>query len=101
MISDEKEKALRQILVGYANDDDATTWEAVKAILGILGCDTGRTLRDEFAMAAMLSDAVQSAIIAAAYIAQGKSFDGDVPNLSTTVKEHYATADAMMEARKK
>jgi hypothetical protein len=59
------------------------------------------TLRDQFAMAAMQSDALQSALIAAAYIAQGKSFDGDVPNLTTAVKEHYETADAMMEARKK
>jgi hypothetical protein len=59
------------------------------------------TLRDQFAMAAMQSDALQSALIAAAYIAHGKSFDGDVPNLTTAVKEHYETADAMMEARNK
>ena len=57
------------------------------------------TLRDQFAMAAMLSDALQSAIVAAAYIAQGKRFDGDVPNLATGVKEHYEVADAMMKAR--
>jgi hypothetical protein len=59
-----------------------------------------KTLRDEFAMAAMQADALQSAIIAAAYIAQGKRFDGDIPNLSTAVKEHYETADKMLEARK-
>lgn len=60
-----------------------------------------QTLRDQFAMAAMQADAVQSAIVAAAYIAQGKRFDGDVPNLATATKEHYETADAMLEARKK
>jgi len=60
-----------------------------------------RTLRDEFAMVAMIADSVQSAIVAAAYIGQGARFDGDVPNLSTAVKEHYETADAMLEARKK
>ena len=59
-----------------------------------------KTLRDEFAMAAMQADALQSAIIAAAYIAQGKRFDSDVPDLATAVKEHYDTADAMMETRK-
>jgi hypothetical protein len=58
------------------------------------------TLRDQFAMASMLADAMQSAIIAATYIAQGKRFDGDVPELSEGVKEHYRTADAMLEARK-
>ena len=63
--------------------------------------NSAKTLRDEFAVAAMASDALQSAIVAAAYIAQGKRFDGDVPNLSTAAKEHYETADAMLEARKK
>lgn len=98
-----KRQALHEILLNYANDDASTTTTTIDAILGLLDCDgsSSPTPRDQFAMAAMIADSIQSAIVAAAYIAQGKRFDGDVPNLSTAVKEHYETADAMLEARKK
>jgi hypothetical protein len=58
------------------------------------------TLRDQFAMAAMLFDSVQSGMIAAAYIAQGKRFDGAIPGPEEHAQEYYATADKMLEARK-
>jgi hypothetical protein len=58
------------------------------------------TLRDQFAMAAMQADAVQSAIIAAAYIAQGKTTQVATMIDQATLREYYATADAMLEARK-
>lgn len=58
------------------------------------------TLRDQFAMAAMIAYSVQSAIIAVAYIAQGNVMKGDYPSQSTGAHEYYATADSMLEARK-
>ena len=59
-----------------------------------------KTLRDEFAMAAMLSDSIQSVVVAASYMAQGKTYGGEFPGLETGVEAYYKTADAMMEARK-
>lgn len=58
------------------------------------------TLRDQFAMAVMIADAIQSAVISAAYIGQGKVMRGDYPGPATGAKDHYATADALLEARK-
>jgi hypothetical protein len=58
------------------------------------------TLRDQFAMAAMQADAVQSALIAVAYTAQGKVFNDRMPDPIEAAQEHYKTADAMLEARK-
>ena len=57
------------------------------------------TLRDQFAMAAMISDSIQSAILVAAHMAQGQSYQGEYPGLESGVEEHYKTADAMMKAR--
>ena len=88
-ISAEKETALRQILVGYANDDVFTTGEAVQAVLGLLGYDTGKTLRDEFAMAAMIGLLTREFVISSR---EDKQAAGRVA---------YNFADAMMEARKK
>jgi hypothetical protein len=51
-LSSEKQKALSGILLDFANNDSTTTWETMSAILGVLGQDTGLTLRDQFAMAA-------------------------------------------------
>jgi hypothetical protein len=66
MISDGQEKALKQILLNYANDDNASTFEAIKAITAVLGCDGGETLRDRFAMAALLvekwADEIEAAL---------------------------------------
>lgn len=58
------------------------------------------TLRDQFAMAAMIADAIQSAVISASYIGQGKSLKGDFPGPATGAKDYYATADALLKARK-
>lgn len=58
------------------------------------------TLRDQFAMAAMIADAIQSAVVSAAYIGQGKVLRGDYPGPETGAKDYYATADSMLEARK-
>lgn len=58
------------------------------------------TLRDQFAMAAMIADSVQSAIVAAAYIGQGKVFSGEIPGQADEANEYYKVADAMLEARK-
>lgn len=58
------------------------------------------TLRDQFAMAAMIADAIQSAVVSAAYIGQGKILRGDYPGPETGAKDYYATADSMLEARK-
>lgn len=57
------------------------------------------TLRDQFAMAAMIADSIQSAVVSAAYIGQGKVLKGDFPGPMTGAKEYYATADSMLEAR--
>ena len=59
------------------------------------------TLRDQFAMAAMIADAVSSGMVAAAYIAQGKTFEGEVDSPVEGAREYYETADAMMKAREK
>jgi indole-3-glycerol phosphate synthase len=56
-------------------------------------------LRDQFAMAAMVSDALQSALIAVAYIARRKTFNGAFPGPEENVKEYYKAADAMLKAR--
>lgn len=58
------------------------------------------TLRDQFAMAAMIADSIQSAVVAAAYIGQGKVMRGDFPGPEMGAKDYYATADSMLEARK-
>jgi len=60
-----------------------------------------KTLRDEFAMAAMVADALASAVIAVSYLAQGKSFVGDYPKTVEGAEEYFKTADALLEARKK
>lgn len=57
------------------------------------------TLRDQFAMAAMMSDSIQSAIVSASYMAQGKTYAEEFPGLETGVEAYYKTADAMMKAR--
>ncbi|MDE1871813.1 MAG: hypothetical protein KGI06_06265 [Candidatus Micrarchaeota archaeon] len=58
------------------------------------------TLRDQFAMAAMIADSIQSAVVSAAYIGQGKVLHEDYPGPETGAKDYYATADAILEARK-
>lgn len=58
------------------------------------------TLRDQFAMAAMIADALSSAVIAVSYLAQGNTFTGDYPKPEEGVEEYFKTADALMEARK-
>jgi hypothetical protein len=57
------------------------------------------TLRDQFAMAAMVADALQSALIIMSYTAQGKTFNGKFPGIEEGVNEYYKTADAMLKAR--
>lgn len=57
------------------------------------------TLREQFAMAAMVADAVSSGLIAAAYIAQGKTFNDTIPGPEDHAQEYYKTADEMMKAR--
>jgi hypothetical protein len=57
------------------------------------------TLRDQFAMAAMVADAVSSGYNAAAYIAQGKTFDGKIPGPEEHAAEYFKTADEMMKTR--
>ena len=60
-----------------------------------------KTLRDEFAIAAMIADAVQSGIVAAAHIGKGKILVGDlIPGFAEGAVEYYEIADAMMKARK-
>ena len=59
-----------------------------------------KTLRDEFAIAAMISDAMSSAIIAAAYIGQGKIFNGELPGPEDHAAQYYETADKMLDVRK-
>ena len=95
-----QETALREILLNYANDDSATVYDTTQAITAVLGCGDSPTLRDQFAMVAMISDSIQSAIVAAAYIGQGKVFNGEVPSQADEAKEYYKVADAMLEARK-
>lgn len=56
-------------------------------------------LRDQFAMAAMVADAVSSGLIAAAYIAQGKTFNDTIPGPEDHAQEYYKTADDMLKAR--
>jgi hypothetical protein len=80
MISNGQEKALRQILVNYANDDNAIEYEVIQAITSILGCDGEVTLRDQFAMAAM----------------QGIIAHGGFVDAATA----YKIANDMIEARK-
>ena len=58
------------------------------------------TLRDQFAMAAMIADSIQSAVVSAAYIGQGKVLRADYPGPETGAKDYYAVADAILEARK-
>lgn len=58
------------------------------------------TLRDQFAMVAMIADSIQSAVVSAAYIGQGKVLHGEYPGPETGTKDYYATADAMLESRK-
>lgn len=59
------------------------------------------TLRDQFAMAAMIADSLQGGVIAAAYIGQGKTLKDEYPDVASGAAEYYKTADAMLEARKK
>jgi len=60
-----------------------------------------RTLRDEFAMVSMVVDAIQSALVAIAYTAQGKTFTSDHVFEPEDMREYYRMADAMLEQRKK
>ena len=83
------------------NDDGCTVYGATLSILSILRVDSDKTLRDEFAMAAMVADALQAAVIAVSYLARGKTFEGEFPQTAEGASEYYKTADAMMEARKK
>lgn len=63
--------------------------------------DPVKTLRDEFAMAAMIADAVQGGIVAAGHIGKGLRIVTDImPTLADGAKEYYEIADAMLEARK-
>ena len=48
-----QEEALKNILQQYANDDGCTVYGATLSILSILRVDADKTLRDEFAMAAL------------------------------------------------
>ena len=58
------------------------------------------TLRDQFAMAAMIADALSGAVIAVSYLAQGKTFAGEYPEMAEGAQKYFETADAMMKARK-
>lgn len=87
-ISNEKLEALHQILLSCANDEDVLIADTKKAILGLLGFDTGKTLRDEFAMAAL------SGLLSTA---TGKIGTSDI-RAATALS--YQLADAMTEARK-
>jgi len=112
-MTDGQEEALRQVLLHFANDDNSTPFQAVKAITAILGCDSGMTLRDQFAMAAMIP-----------LMDRAKQHDGDFHSILTLggheftseqletmakessetrmlmTREAYRWADAMLEARK-
>ncbi len=63
-LSNGQQKALQQVLLNYANNDEATSYEVICAITSILHCDGEETLRDQFAMAAMIADAIAGALIA-------------------------------------
>ena len=94
-ISSEKQKALGAILFDYANNDATTTWETISAILGVVGQDTGMTLRDQFAMAAMppiLSSQVSLAL------KLGETFTQD--EYQKIAERSYRMSSAMLEARK-
>lgn len=58
------------------------------------------TLRDQFAMTAIIADAISSGIVAAAYIARGRAFTEEVGKKEDAAEQYYRTADAMLEARK-
>jgi len=53
MILNGQEEALNLILLNYANNDSTGSYETIRAIKAILGCDGEATLRDQFAMASM------------------------------------------------
>ncbi len=59
-----------------------------------------KTLRDEFAMAAMIADAISSAMICCVYLSQGKVPSDRIQNPSAYASEYFETADAMLMARK-
>jgi hypothetical protein len=91
MISDRKRQALAQILSGYYTNDQITTSEAVAGVLGLLEEDTGKTLRDEFAMAAMQG----------LFAGNSDEFWVDVSREDLKTHTHaYKWADRMLEARK-
>lgn len=83
-ISNGKKEALKQILMNYANNSNATSYGAITAITSILDCDGEKTLRDEFAMAAMQS-----------ILANNKTIDRNLLGESA-----YFYADGMMAYRK-
>jgi hypothetical protein len=60
-----------------------------------------KTLRDEFAMTAMLADAVSSALVAISYTVQGKVLKDEPDSLAQGANEYYAVADAMLKQREK
>lgn len=73
----------------------------LRLINGEWRCVECETLRDQFAMAAMIADALQPAMIAVSYLAQGKTFTGEYPEMAEGARDYYRTADAMIEARKR
>ena len=88
MISDGKKQALKQLLMNYVNDDDANVWETITAITALLGCGGEKSLRDEFAMAAL------SGLLADENVRIGGDYNLKVAQTC------YVLADSMMEARK-
>lgn len=92
-----KDQAIRQILLNYANNDSATTTGSLDAILGVLGYEADlqsqRTLRDEFAMAA-LNSLISSPIPAECRQLSPDEVRAHISGLS------YLWADAMLSARK-
>lgn len=83
-MSDGQEKALKLILLNYANDEDSSAYQTIQAISVVLGCDGQATLRDQFAMAALT-----------ALVAENPKEDR-----SFMAETAYFFADGMMEYRK-
>ena len=88
-ISSGQEQALKLVLLNYANDSQTTSYEAIKSITTILGCDGEETLRDQFAMAALNG-----------YLSTHESwFRTTDEHRGNITARAYLWADAMMKAR--
>ena len=88
-ISSGQEQALKLVLLNYANDSNTTSYEAIKSITTILGCDGEETLRDQFAMAALTGSIARS----------NKFFANSNLERADHCLEAYRWAEQMMKAR--